>query len=120
MGDKGFIFCACQGMCTGFTRIDIFQVLSRIRETSLFDYVCLHPQLCARDGEEFLTILLSGGQTEKLYIAACDPQMQEKMYRDAFEVIDFNKLGHASTDIRKMTTDEAVVTITDMVKRNCY
>jgi heterodisulfide reductase subunit A-like polyferredoxin len=39
--------------------------------------VYLHPQLCVGDGEEFLKVLLAGNQTDRLYIAACDPRMQE-------------------------------------------
>jgi heterodisulfide reductase subunit A-like polyferredoxin len=62
-----------------------------------------HPQLCVGDGEEFLKVLLSGGETEKLYIAACDPQMQCKMYRDAFEAVGFDKAKHITTSERRWT-----------------
>jgi heterodisulfide reductase subunit A-like polyferredoxin len=98
--------------------MDIFGVLSDIRREKIFDYVCLHPQLCVGDGEEFLKVLLSGGDTEKIYIAACDPQMQCKMYRDAFEAIGFNKANHVALDIRNKTTEEAVAAIKDMATNN--
>ncbi|MCK7490501.1 MAG: hypothetical protein MZW92_00880 [Comamonadaceae bacterium] len=83
--------------------MDIFGVLSDVRREKIFDYVCLHPQLCVGDGEEFLKVLLSGGETDKLYIAACDPQMQCKMYRDAFEAVGFDKAHHIALDIRNKT-----------------
>jgi len=118
MSKKGFILCACQGRCPGLAKLDIFRVLSEIRQANLFDYVCLHPQLCSGDGEEFLTVHLSGGQTKRLYVAACDPQMQKKMYRDAFEVIDFDGLRHASIDIRNKSAEEAVAAIRELVKRD--
>ena len=76
MGKKGFVLCVCQGTCPSFTKMDIFGVLSDIRREKLFDYVCLHPQLCVGDGDEFIKVLLSGGETEKLYVAGCDPRMQ--------------------------------------------
>lgn len=115
-GKKGFILCVCQGTCPSFAKMDIFGVLSDVRRDKLFDYVCLHPQLCVGDGEEFLKVLLSGGETEKLYVAACDPQMQCKMYRDAFEAVGFDKVNHISLDIRNKTTEEAVAAIKKMVE----
>ncbi len=117
-GKKGFILCVCQGTCPSFTKMDIFGVLSDVRREKIFDYVCLHPQLCVSDGEEFLKVLLSGGDTEKIYIAACDPQMQCKMYRDAFEAIGFDKAKHVALDIRNKTTEEAEAAIKDMVTNN--
>jgi heterodisulfide reductase subunit A-like polyferredoxin len=118
MAKKGFILCVCQGTCPSFTKMDIFGVLSDVRRAKLFDYVCLHPQLCVGDGEDFLMALLSGGETGKLYIAACDPQMQCKMYRDAFEEIGFDKTNHIALDIRNKTTEEAVAAITELVQQN--
>lgn len=114
-GKKGFVLCVCQGTCPSFTKMDIFGVLSDVRREKLFDYVCLHPQLCVGDGEEFIKMLLSGGETEKLYIAACDPQMQNKMYRDAFEAIGFDRANHVALDIRNKSTEEAVASIKEMV-----
>ena len=111
MEKKGFILCVCQGTCPSFTKMDIFGVLSDVRREKVFDYVCLHPQLCVGDGEVFLKVLLSGGETDKLYIAACDPQMQCKMYRDAFEAVDFDKAHHIALDIRNKTTEDAVAAI---------
>ncbi|RII29682.1 MAG: heterodisulfide reductase subunit A-like protein [Geobacter sp.] len=117
-GKKGFVLCVCQGTCPSFTKMDIFGVLSDVRREKLFDYVCLHPQLCVGDGEEFMKVLLSGGETEKVYIAACDPQMQYKMYRDAFEAIGFDKTKHFALDIRNKTTEEAVAAIKEMAANN--
>lgn len=118
MGKKGFILCVCQGTCPSFTKMDIFGVLSDVRREKLFSYVCLHPQLCVGDGEEFLKVLLSGKETDKLYIAACDPQMQSKMYRDAFEVVGFDKTNHIALDIRNKTTEDAVAAIKQLAADN--
>lgn len=117
-GKKGFVLCVCQGTCPSFTKMDIFGVLADVRREKIFDYVCLHPQLCVGDGEGFLKVLLSGGETEKLYIAACDPQMQCKMYRDAFESIGFDKANHIALDIRNKTTEEAVAAIKELAANN--
>ncbi len=117
-GKKGFVLCVCQGTCPSFSKMDIFGVLSDVRREKLFDYVCLHPQLCVGDGEEYLKALLSGGDTSTLYVAACDPQMQCKMFRDAFEAIGFDKSKHVALDIRNKTTDEAVAAIKDLAANN--
>lgn len=114
MGKKGFVLCVCQGTCPSFTKMDIFAVLSDIRREKLFDYVCLHPQLCVGDGDEFIKALLSGGETEKLFVAGCDPRMQGKMFRDAFEAAGFVKEKHVALDIRNKTTEQAVAAIKEM------
>ena len=118
MGKKGFILCVCQGTCPSFGKMDIFAVLSDVRREKLFDYVCLHPQLCVGDGDEFIKVLLSGGETEKLYVAGCDPRMQGKMFRDAFEAAGFDKEKHIALDIRNKTTEEAVAAIKEMAAEN--
>jgi len=118
MGKKGFVLCVCQGTCPSFTKMDIFGVLSDIRREKLFDYVCLHPQLCVGDGDEFIKALLSGGETEKLYVAGCDPRMQAKMFRDAFEAAGFDKEKHVALDIRNKTTEEAVDAVKEMAANN--
>jgi len=118
MGKKGFILCVCQGTCPSFTKMDIFAVLSDVRREKLFDYVCVHPQLCVGDGDEFIKVLLSGDETERLYVAGCDPRMQGKMFRDAFEAAGFDKEKHVALDIRNKTTEEAVAAIKKMAADN--
>lgn len=115
MEKKGFLLCVCQGICPSFKKMDIFGVLMEIRRAKIFDYVCLHPQLCVADGDEFLKVLLAGKQTDKLYIAGCDPQMQLKMFRDAFDAAGFDKANMVALDIRNKTTEEAIDAVKGMV-----
>ena len=55
---------------------------------------------------------------DKLYVAACDPLMQQKMFRDAFEAVGFDKTKHIPLDIRNKTTEEAVSAIKEIIKNN--
>ena len=66
----------------------------------------IHPQLCEEDGDRFLADFLQAKRP--LVIAACAPNMQNKMFRDAFaaEGMDVKK-DMTPLDIRDMTTDEA-------------
>ena len=111
MGKVGLIMCVCQGTCPSFKKMEIFEVLSRIRKEKIFDFVALHPQLCAEDGDQYLRLLLANKEIEKLYVAACDPLMQQKMFRDSFDAVGFDKSKHEAIDIRNMTSDEAVAAI---------
>lgn len=121
MGKKGLLLCVCQGTCPSFQEMDIFQVGNAIRREKLVDYIAIHPQLCARDGDEFLKTLLSSAtgeeETDTLYVAACDPDMQVKMYRDAFEDVGFDSSKLRGVDIRNMNTEEAVAAIKDMMSK---
>lgn len=115
MGRKGLLMCVCQGTCPSFQQMNIFDVGNAIRRENLVDYVAIHPQLCSTDGDQFLTTLLTGDSTEKLYVAACDPTMQVKMFRDALEAAGFDKNNIRGVDIRNMNTDQAVEAIKQMV-----
>ena len=51
-----------------------------------------------------------------LYVAACDPDMQVKMYRDALEAAGFPKEQLRSVDIRNMDTAQAVNAIKELIQ----
>jgi len=117
MAKKGLLLCVCQGNCPSFQQMNIFDVGNAIRRDKLVDYVAIHPQLCATDGDKFLTTLLTGGETDELYVAACDPTMQVKMFRDAMDASHFSKEHIHGVDIRNMSTEQAVDSIKNLVSK---
>jgi len=116
MGKKGFLLCVCQGTCPSFHEMNVFEVLNALRRESLFDFVALHPQLCADDGDEFLNTFLGNKNIEEIYVAGCDPRMQQKMFKDAFTSANFDGKKHFAVDIRNMKTEEAINAIKGMIK----
>ena len=115
MDKKGLLLCVCQGTCPSCQGMNIFEVGNAIRREKMVEYVGIHPQLCARDGDAFLTTLLKGSDTEQLYVAGCDPEMQVKMFRDALEAAGFERERLHGVDIRNMETDQAVTAIKDLI-----
>jgi heterodisulfide reductase subunit A-like polyferredoxin len=120
MGDqkpkRGLLLCVCQGTCPSFHQMDIFEVLNALRREKLIDWVGLHPQLCADDGDVYLKELLKGADDlSSLYVAGCDPTMQKKMFRFAFEEAGFDPTKHKGVDIRNMTTEQAVAAIKQLI-----
>lgn len=115
MSKKGLLLCVCQGTCPSFQDMNIFEVGNTIRREKMIDYMAIHPQLCSRDGDEFLTTLLKGGDTEQLYVAGCDPDMQVKMYRDAMEAAGFSREKLHGVDIRNMNTEQAASAIKTLI-----
>jgi heterodisulfide reductase subunit A-like polyferredoxin len=106
-GKPRFILCNCTGECPGFKDMNFWQLLNFIRNELDSEYAVLHPQLCVDDGERFFQEVLKPGT---LYIiGACDPRMQKKMFRDAFEKagIDFDKQV-IPLDLRSLSTDQAI------------
>jgi len=118
MDKKGLLLCVCQGTCPSFHEMNIFEVLNTIRRENLVDFVAIHPQLCADDGDEFLKILTANKEIDKLFVAGCDPRMQQKMFKDAFKEASFNVDHHFPVDIRNMTTEQAVDAIKKLVQQN--
>jgi heterodisulfide reductase subunit A-like polyferredoxin len=103
----GLIMCVCTGKCPGFEKMDIWDFINRVRIELPVEFGMIHPQLCEEDGDRFLADFLKAKRP--LVIAACAPNMQNKMFRDAFaaEGMDVKK-DMVPLDIRDMTTDEAV------------
>jgi heterodisulfide reductase subunit A-like polyferredoxin len=111
---KGFLLCVCQGTCPSFHSMNVFEVLNELRKDKIFDFVALHPQLCADDGDEFLKTLLSNKNIDEIYIAGCDPRMQQKMFKDAIKEAQFDNLKHHAVDIRNMDTTSAIQAIKNL------
>jgi heterodisulfide reductase subunit A-like polyferredoxin len=103
----GLIMCVCTGKCPGFSKMDIWDFINRVRVELPVEYGFIHPQLCEEDGDRFLSDILKAGR--KLVIAGCAPNMQMKLFRDAFEAAGMDiKTDMVPIDIREMTTQEAV------------
>ena len=116
MAKKGLLLCVCLGTCPSFQKMDIFEVLNRARREKLVDWVGIHPQLCSEDGDVYLATLLKGSDVEELYVAGCDPNMQRKMFRDAFEAAGFPRGSHRGIEIRNLDTDQTFAEIEKAVK----
>ncbi|MPM27156.1 hypothetical protein SDC9_73665 [bioreactor metagenome] len=107
----GFIMCVCTGKCPGFQAMDIWDFINQVRIELPVEYAFIHPQLCEEDGDRFLADFLKSDR--KLIIGACAPNMQKKMFKDAFKEagLDINK-DLVMLDIRDMTNEKAI----DVVK----
>ncbi len=106
-GKPRFVLCNCTGECPGFKDMNFWQLLNFIRNELQSEYAVLHPQLCVDDGERFFQEIL---KPDTLYvIGACDPRMQKKMFRDAFEKagVNFDKQV-IPLDLRTLTTEQAL------------
>jgi heterodisulfide reductase subunit A-like polyferredoxin len=103
----GLIMCVCTGKCPGFAKMDIWDFINQVRLELPVEYGFIHPQLCEEDGDRFLADFLKGRR--KVIVAGCAPNMQYKLFRDAFTEagMDVNR-DLIPLDIREMTTREAV------------
>ena len=110
MGERqrpGLVMCVCTGKCPGFEKMDIWDFINRVRIELPVEFAFIHPQLCEEDGDRFLSDFLEAKRP--LVIAGCAPNMQYKLFRDAFaeKGLDVKK-DMLPLDIRDMTTDDAV------------
>ncbi len=111
----GLIMCVCTGKCPGFSKMDIWDFINRVRIELPVEYGFIHPQLCEEDGDRFLADMLKSGR--KLIVAGCAPNMQKKMFRDAFATAGMDLAADLMPiDIRDLTTDEAVEKVTSALK----
>src|SRR5579864_6947777 len=103
----GLLMCVCTGKCPGFEKMDIWDFINRARVELPVEYGAIHPQLCEVDGDRFLGDFLESKRP--LVIAACAPNMQYKMFRDALAAKGMDvKRDMVPLDIRDLTTDEAI------------
>ena len=108
----GFIMCVCTGKCPGFKAMDIWDFINQVRIELPVEYAFIHPQLCEEDGDRFLADFLKARR--KVVIGACAPNMQRKMFKQAFidAGLDIEK-DAVMLDIRDMTNEKAI----DIVKK---
>lgn len=111
----GFIMCVCTGKCPGFKAMDIWDFINQVRVELPVEYGFIHPQLCEEDGDRFLADFLKAHR--KLIIAACAPNMQRKMFKQAFLDAGLNiEKDVVMLDIRDMTNEKAVGIVQDALK----
>jgi len=87
--------------------MDIWDFINRVRIELPVEYGFIHPQLCEEDGDRFLMDFLKAHR--KVVIGGCAPNMQNKLFRDAFQAsgLDISK-DLVPIDVRDMTTDQAI------------
>jgi heterodisulfide reductase subunit A-like polyferredoxin len=102
----GLIMCVCTGKCPGFEKMDVWDFINRVRVELPVEYGFIHPQLCEEDGDRFLADMLQSKR--KLIVAGCAPNMQIKMFRDAFADAGMDiKTDLVPLDVRDMTLEQA-------------
>ena len=102
----GFIMCVCTGKCPGFQAMDIWDFINQVRIELPVEYAIIHPQLCEEDGDRFLADYLKAHR--KVIIGACAPNMQRKMFKEAFKEVGLNvETDAVMLDIRDMTNEQA-------------
>ncbi|MBI4858188.1 MAG: hypothetical protein HY818_15740 [Acetobacterium woodii] len=115
----GFIMCVCTGKCPGFQAMDIWDFINQVRVELPVEYAFIHPQLCEEDGDRFLADFLKSHR--KLIIGACAPNMQRKMFKDAFKEAGLNIEEDAvMLDIRDMTNEQAFEVVENKLEEMGY
>ena len=115
----GFIMCVCTGKCPGFQAIDIWDFINQVRVELPVEYAFIHPQLCEEDGDRFLADFLKSHR--KVIIGACAPNMQRKMFKDAFKEAGLNIEEDAvMLDIRDMTNEKAFEVVENKLEEMGY
>lgn len=107
MAEKpGLIMCVCTGKCPGFEKMDVWDFINRVRVELPVEYGFIHPQLCEEDGDRFLADMLKAKR--KFIVAGCAPNMQTKLFRDAFADAGLDiKADLVPLDVRDMTLEQA-------------
>ena len=111
----GFIMCVCTGKCPGFKAMDIWDFINQVRIELPVEYAFIHPQLCEEDGDRFLADYLKAHR--KVIIGACAPNMQKKMFKQAFKDADLDiEKDAVMLDIRDMTNEKAFEIVKNALK----
>ncbi|MGJ0907338.1 hypothetical protein [Clostridium botulinum] len=111
----GFIMCVCTGKCPGFQAMDIWDFINQVRVELSVEYGFIHPQLCEEDGDRFLADFLKSHR--KVIIGACAPNMQRKMFKQAFKDAGLDVEKDAiMLDIRDMTNEKAFEVVKNSLK----
>ncbi|MEF9918437.1 MAG: hypothetical protein RR310_08700 [Eubacterium sp.] len=101
-----FLMCVCTGKCPGFQAMDIWDFINQVRIELPVEYALIHPQMCEEDGDRFFADFLKIHR--KVIIGACAPNMQRKLFKDAFKEAGLSiEKDAVLLDIRDMTNEQA-------------
>jgi len=114
---EGFLFCVCQGTCPSFAKENAYEITNLVRKNFNVEFVAIHPQLCADDGDRFLRNLLKGTDIDVLYVAGCDPVMQKKMFKESFAAVGFDEKKLVGADVRNKTTGEVEKQVSELIEK---
>jgi len=115
----GFILCVCTGKCPGFEKLDIWDFINQVRIDLPVEFGFVHPQLCNEDGDRFFADFLKAHR--KVIIAACAPNMQKKLFKEAFREAGMSvEEDLVPIDIRKLTTENAFELVKDALVKLGY
>ncbi len=115
-GKPRFVLCVCTGVCPGFAKLNIWELVNRVRLALPVEYAIVHPQLCVEDGDRFWNDYLKNDG--KYVVGGCAPAMQMKLFKEAFEKNDVDmKKQFFPLDVRGMTTDEAFKKVEETIKK---
>ncbi len=108
-----YIQCICTGECPGFTDLledegaGLFQIINILRENDPIAFAAIHPQLCTPDGEAFWKTVAKPGQ--KFVVGACDPRMQWRLFKPAFDKAGVDVKSHLYGFDARMQKAESVI-----------
>ena len=113
-----FIMCFCTGECPGFAKLDLWKLVNYVRNQLDVEYAIIHPQLCVDDGDRFWRDYLSENKKNIKYIVGgCDPKMQRKMFKEAFQEKGLNiEENLIPLDLRNIETEEAIKKVSEAVE----
>lgn len=60
------MFCVCQGTCPSFAKENAYEITNMTRKDFNVDFVVIHPQLCADDGDRFPRTLLKNTEIDTI------------------------------------------------------
>ena len=113
-----FIMCFCTGECPGFSQLELWKFINYVRNELDVAYAIIHPQLCVDDGDAFLEDYLKDDKNLIYIVGGCDPKMQRKMFKDAFQAkgSDVDK-QLISLDLRNMPTEKAMEIVKETLEK---
>lgn len=112
------LLCNCKGLCDSFKNTDFNTLPFQIEGDVEVNYVSLHPQLCGQGGNEFLTDVLKGADTDTYIVsAACAPAAQEKLFRKILRQTGFSADRFIAVDIRSTDNEGVLARVREKVEQ---
>jgi len=102
------LICNCKGLQDSFKDADMNTLPFEIESQLDVEYAVVHPQLCAKEGNEVLADVLRSAEDDPdtyIVVGACAVEDQKKLFQNTLRGAGFDEQRFVPVDISGTTND---------------
>ncbi len=111
------VFCVCQGDCPFYKKVNLYELVRKIRKTNLAYFVTINLKLCEKDGLNYLETLIKSKDINNIIISACNAENQSEKFIKTFKKFAFIETSFHPIEVQGKDTAKVYNEIKAILKK---